>query len=86
MDRVCSGPYDEAYALETGKIGRVHVHVGLPQRYMFTSMALVQVALERIADETMGEEAVAVRRAVSSASSSSPMPRVKCCNISSRPV
>ena len=65
LDRVCSGPHDEAYALETGKIGRVHVQVGLPQRYMFTSMALIQVALERLADETMAGDAVAVRRALS---------------------
>src|SRR5271166_1418420 len=38
MERVLSGVYDEAYFEETLKIGRVHVKVGLPQRYMFTAM------------------------------------------------
>src|SRR4051812_549676 len=35
MDRLCSGPHDEAYFAETAKVGRVHVVIGLPQRYMF---------------------------------------------------
>src|SRR5688572_24762344 len=35
MDRVVSGPYDEHYFEETAKIGRMHVRIGLPQRYMF---------------------------------------------------
>ncbi len=65
MERVCSGTYDEAYYLETAKIGRIHVQVGLPQRYMLTAMALIQVALERIADETTGTDAPAVRGAIS---------------------
>jgi PAS domain S-box-containing protein len=64
MERVCSGTYDEAYYAETAKIGRVHVRVGLPQRYMFTAMALIRAAFEEIADETMGADAAAVRRAV----------------------
>jgi PAS domain S-box-containing protein len=67
MDRVCSGPHDEAYFRETAKIGRIHVRIGLPQRYMFTSMALIRVALERIADASMGEEAPAVREAITRA-------------------
>ncbi len=64
MDRVCSGPHDEAYHAETAKIGRMHVQVGLPQRYMFTAMALIQGALEGVADATMGDEAVLVRGAL----------------------
>ena len=44
------------------KIGRVHVKVGLPQRYMFTAMALIRVALTRIADETLGADAAPMRR------------------------
>src|SRR3954467_3049919 len=67
MDRVCSGPHDEAYFHETAKIGRIHVRIGLPQRYMFTAMALIRVALERIADASMGEEAPAVREAITRA-------------------
>jgi PAS domain S-box-containing protein len=51
MERLCSGPHDEAYFQERAKIGRMHVKIGLPQRYMFTAMALIRVALEQIADE-----------------------------------
>ncbi|MEO7730237.1 MAG: protoglobin domain-containing protein, partial [Kofleriaceae bacterium] len=50
MARILSGSYDEAYAAETRKIGVVHVRVGLPQRYMFTAMALIRVALEAITE------------------------------------
>src|SRR5262249_50810158 len=67
MDRVCSGPHDEAYFAETAKIGRMHVRVGLPQRYMFTAMALIRVALERVATAEMGERATAVREAITRA-------------------
>jgi PAS domain S-box-containing protein len=67
MDRVCSGPQDESYFRETSKIGRIHVRIGLPQRYMLTAMALIRVALERIADACMGEEAPAVREAITRA-------------------
>ena len=49
MDRVCSGTYDEAYYAETANIGHVHVRVGLPQRYMFTAMALIRIAFEAMA-------------------------------------
>src|SRR5688572_7943810 len=57
MERLLSGTYDDAYLEETAKIGRVHVKVGLPQRYMFTAMALIRVALTRIADEEAGAKA-----------------------------
>jgi hypothetical protein len=42
LERVFGGDYDEAYFAETTAIGRVHVKVGLPQRYMFTAMALIR--------------------------------------------
>ena len=61
MDRVFSGTYDEAYFERDATIGRVHVRVGLPQRYMFTAMALIRVALERIADEALGDAATPTR-------------------------
>ena len=64
MERVLSGTYDEAYFEETAKIGRVHVKVGLPQRYMFTAMALIRVALTRIADESGGPQALPIRDAL----------------------
>lgn len=57
MDRLLSGPHDERYFEETAKIGRVHVRVGLPQRYMFTAMALMRRELCKIAGATMGPRA-----------------------------
>lgn len=55
MDRLLSGTYDDAYLEETRKIGRVHVRVGLPQRYMFTAMALIRVSLEKVAEGSASE-------------------------------
>lgn len=63
MARILSGSYDEAYAEETRTIGIVHVRVGLPQRYMFTAMALIRVALEAIT-ETLTVDAIATRVAL----------------------
>lgn len=64
MDRLCAGPHDEAYFKKTLEIGRIHVQIGLPQRYMFTAMALIRVALQRVVDDTMGDEAKACREAL----------------------
>ncbi len=49
MQRLFAGPYDENYYASTTQIGRVHVKVGLPQRYMFTAMALVRASLTDVA-------------------------------------
>jgi PAS domain S-box-containing protein len=65
MRRVFTGPYDRTYFLETAKIGRIHVRVGLPQHYMFTAMALIRVAIEQIADARMNDKAQAARAAIS---------------------
>jgi PAS domain S-box-containing protein len=67
MERVCSAPHDEAYFEETAKIGRMHVRIGLPQRYMFTAMALIRGSLERIAEESMGTDGPRAREAISRA-------------------
>ncbi|MES1174566.1 MAG: protoglobin domain-containing protein [Myxococcales bacterium] len=64
MKRICSGPYDEAYHEQTSQIGRVHVKIGLPQRYMLTAMALIRVALLRIADREGGAQAAETREAL----------------------
>lgn len=50
MDRLFCGEYDEAYFAAISQIGRVHVKVGLPQRYMFTAMALIRASLTQIAE------------------------------------
>lgn len=57
MERILSGTYGEAYFAETLKIGRVHVRVGLAQRYMFTAMALIRVALDGVAEEGVPRDA-----------------------------
>jgi len=64
LHRVCSGQYDEAYFEATTRIGRVHVKVGLPQRYVFTTMALFRIELARLADERMADRARATREAL----------------------
>ena len=53
MERLLSGSYDEAYREQTLAIGRMHVRVGLPQRYMFTAMALIRVSLEDVAEREL---------------------------------
>jgi PAS domain S-box-containing protein len=65
LDRVLSGPWDEAYFEQTANIGRMHVRVGLPQRYMLTAMALIRLALERIAENALGPgESLRTRSAI----------------------
>jgi PAS domain S-box-containing protein len=64
MQRICGGVYDEAYHEQTSQIGRVHVKIGLPQRYMLTAMALIRLALLGIADRAAGVDAAATREAL----------------------
>jgi PAS domain S-box-containing protein len=64
MHRVCTGPYDHAYYEETSKIGRIHVRVGLPQRYMFSAMALIRMEFDRIVDAYLPEVGTATRQTI----------------------
>ena len=64
MERLCRGPYDETYYAERAKIGRMHVRIGLPQRYMFTAMALIRTAFHGIVDELPEEQSGPVRAAL----------------------
>jgi PAS domain S-box-containing protein len=64
MARVCGGRYDEQFFEQTSQIGRVHVKIGLPQRYMLTAMALIRVALLRIVDREAHPDAAATREAL----------------------
>jgi signal transduction histidine kinase len=64
MERLCAGPYDQAYFEETAKIGRAHVRIGLPQRYMFTAMALIRGSLSRIAEDALGTRSRPMREAL----------------------
>ncbi|MBX3203743.1 MAG: PAS domain S-box protein [Labilithrix sp.] len=51
LERVFGGVYDEDYFRKTEQIGRVHVKVGLPQRYMLTAMAVIRSSLTTVIDE-----------------------------------
>ncbi len=51
MRRLFGGTYDAAYYEQTAHIGQVHVRVGLPQRYMFSAMALIRLELARLIEE-----------------------------------
>jgi PAS domain S-box-containing protein len=64
LHRVFSGRYDEAYFEETAKIGRVHVRVGLPQRYMFVAMALIRSALQGVIEDVLGGGSAPARDAL----------------------
>jgi PAS domain S-box-containing protein len=64
MRRVCSGTYDEHYREQTAIIGRVHVRIGLPQRFMLTAMALIRLELLHIAERALGAESGPTRAAL----------------------
>lgn len=44
-EELLSGPWDDAYYIRRERIGRVHVEVGLPSRYMFTAMNVFRSGL-----------------------------------------
>ncbi len=50
LDRLFGGVYDDAYFAKTEQIGRTHVRVGLPPRYVFAAMALVRSSLLGLLD------------------------------------
>jgi signal transduction histidine kinase len=59
------GPYDGAFHEKRSRIGRRHVLIGLPQRYMFTSMNVVRQAYtDRIAAMYPPTEAIAVLKSL----------------------
>ena len=60
LEGVFGGVYDNAYFETTARIGRVHVRVGLPQRYMLSAMALIRSSLTTVIDERAGSEASAI--------------------------
>jgi signal transduction histidine kinase len=45
MDKMLLGPHDEEYYELRARIGRMHVRIALPQRYMFTAMDRIRVRL-----------------------------------------
>jgi PAS domain S-box-containing protein len=45
LERVFGGVYDAAYFAKTDQIGKVHVRVGLPQRYVVSAMTVIRGSL-----------------------------------------
>ncbi len=67
MDRLLSGPWDEAYFEARCRIGRVHVQVGLGQHYMLAAMNLLRRGFEEVADGAYSDrprELMAARQAL----------------------
>ena len=52
LEALITGPYDRAYLDKRARIGRVHVRVGLEQRYMLAAMNLIRVGLHRALTES----------------------------------
>jgi PAS domain S-box-containing protein len=50
------GPWDEAYYERRARIGRVHVSIELPQKYMFGAMDQIRLALSEIAAQSFRKQ------------------------------
>lgn len=54
-----TGPWDDAYYERRARIGRRHVEIALPQRYMFGGMDLIRLALVGLAERAFADDAAA---------------------------
>lgn len=52
LDGLFTGPYDDAYFAKRSRIGRVHVKVGLEQRYMLGAMNVIRVGLHQAVSDS----------------------------------
>jgi PAS domain S-box-containing protein len=59
LDELLSGPYDDAYVARHGRIGQVHVRVGLPQHYMVTAMSRVRASLRELSGRVFAKDPTA---------------------------
>ncbi|MCI0342650.1 MAG: protoglobin domain-containing protein [Planctomycetales bacterium] len=53
LEEAFTGPYDARYEESRGRIGTVHVRIGLPQRYMLTAMNVIRVEIHGIVDRVV---------------------------------
>jgi PAS domain S-box-containing protein len=51
METLLAGPHDERYFIARERIGRAHLRIGLPQRYMVAGLSLLRLAFARLALE-----------------------------------
>lgn len=61
IEGLFAGPYDESYFEKRAKIGRVHVKVGLEQRYMLAAMNVIRDGLHRALDQISTDGSGAAR-------------------------
>ncbi len=52
LEGLFTGPYETAYYEKRAQIGRVHVKVGLEQRYMLGAMNLIRIGLHRAVSDS----------------------------------
>ena len=64
LGRILSGSYGDNYCDASALIGKRHVAVGLPQRFMFCGMTLIRIELSRVADAHMAADAPQTRAAL----------------------
>jgi signal transduction histidine kinase len=55
LEELFAGPYDESYFEKRGRIGRVHVKVGLEQRYMLAGMNLIRIGLHHAVSQVAAD-------------------------------
>jgi signal transduction histidine kinase len=58
MTEMLVGPWNEAYYELRARIGRTHVKIGLPQRYMIAAMNVIRLALLRIPHDAAVDVAI----------------------------
>ncbi|MBW2687563.1 MAG: hypothetical protein JRE19_16860, partial [Deltaproteobacteria bacterium] len=54
LEELFGGTYDEAYFEKRARIGRVHVKVGLEQRYMLAGMNIIRLGLHGALSKASG--------------------------------
>jgi signal transduction histidine kinase len=61
LEGLFSGVYDDVYLARRSRIGRVHVRIGLEQRYMFAAMNLIREGLKKATHRTVDDRGEATR-------------------------
>jgi PAS domain S-box-containing protein len=65
LQGLVGGPWDDGYCERRLRIGRVHIEIALPQRFMFGAMSVIRAAFADVAErECQAPERGAVRRAL----------------------
>jgi two-component system, NtrC family, sensor histidine kinase HydH len=62
MEKLLTGPWDEAYWEHRYRIGRVHVRIGMPQHYMFGAMNVIRTEFVRLVIETLNDRPAELER------------------------